>query len=169
MSYLRIAPRFPGWPRALPGMRTQAEAIAEAGLVAGGAVLFAMTAVAITAYDEPVWKLPRMMAAIVAGPAVLEPADEFDAGIVVLGLAVHFALALAYTAALAGVLRDFRRETAPLVGLAFGALLYVANLHGFTALFEWFEPMRTADTFVAHALFGLVAASLCSERMHTRN
>jgi hypothetical protein len=164
MAEIRIAQRLTASPPELQWTRWRLPGVLEAGLAAGGIALAAMSAVSVTAYDESPWKLPRMMAAIVAGPGVLEPADEFDAAIVALGLALHFALAVLYTTALASVLRDVRREAAPLAGMAFGMLLYVANLHGFTALFGWFEEMRTADTFVAHVLFGLLAASLCPER-----
>jgi hypothetical protein len=163
MNDLRIAQRL---PHSLQGLRLrwQVAGVVEAGLVAGGIALAAMIAVSVGAYDESPWKLLRMMAAIVAGPAVLEPADEFDAGIVLAGLGVHFALAVLYTAALRSVLRDVPRVAAPLAGMAFGITLYAANLYGFTALFGWFEEMRTPDTFVAHVLFGLLAASLCPGR-----
>lgn len=163
MNALRIAQRF---PHSLQGLqvRWRVGSVVEAGLLAGGIALAAMVAISVAAYDESPWKLLRMMAAIVAGPGALAPADDFDAGIVAAGLAVHFALAVLYTAALRSVLRDVPREAAPLAGLAFGIALYAANLHGFTALFGWFEEMRTADTFVAHALFGLLAASLCPAR-----
>ena len=163
MNDLRLAQRL---PHSLQGLRLrwQVGGVVEAGLVAGAIALAAMIAISVAAYDESPWKLLRMMAAIVAGPAVLAPADEFDAGIVLAGLGVHFALAVLYMAALRSVLRDVPREAAPLAGMAFGIALYVANLHGFTALFGWFEEMRTPDTFVAHALFGLLAASLCPGR-----
>jgi len=163
MNELRIAQRL---PHPLQGLqvRWQVGGVVEAGLVAGSIALAAMIAISVAAYDESPWKLLRMMAAIVAGPAALAPADEPDGGIVVLGLGVHFALAVLYTAALRSVLRDVPREAAPLAGMAFGIALYAANLHGFTALFGWFEEMRTPDTFVAHLLFGLLAASLCPGR-----
>ena len=169
MAEIRIARHFLPWPLALPGTRARVAAIVTAGLAAGAMALGAMTAISVAAYDESPWKLVRMMAAIVGGPALLEPSDAFAAGTVMLGLAVHFALSILYTAAIAGVLRDLPREAAPVAGLVFGALLYAANLHGFTALFDWFAELRTADTFVAHELFGLLAASLARELERRRH
>ena len=127
-----------------------------AGIVAGTVAIGLMQWISVVAYDESPWKLPRMMAALLRGPAVT--ADDAFAAPVVVGFAVHYTLSLLYALALAGVLAGLRREHAPLVGLAFGILLYMANLHGFTALFPWFEELRTPDTLVAHGVFGVVAA-----------
>ena len=133
-----------------------------AGVVAGAVALLLWQWIAMLAYDESPWKLPRMMAALVAGPGVLEDEDSFGAP-VALGFAVHFTLSLLYALALAGVLAGLRREHAPIVGLLFGLALYVANLHAFTPLFPWFAEMRTLDTFVVHAIFGVFAAGAYCE------
>ena len=133
-----------------------------AGLVAGTVALLLWQWIAMLAYDESPWKLPRMMAALVAGPGVLEDDGTFGAP-VALGLALHFMLSLLYVLALAGVLAGLRREHAPIVGLLFGLALYAANLHAFTPLFPWFAQMRTLDTFVVHAVFGMFAASAYCE------
>ena len=42
---------------------------------------------------------------------------------------------------------------------AFGLALYAGNLHGMTAFFPWFTPLRTLDTIAAHMLFGILAAT----------
>jgi hypothetical protein len=133
-------------------------AASAAGVVAGTLTLAAMSMLATTVYDESPWKLLRMMAAVVMGPNALEPDDEFSAAIVAMGLAVHFALALLYSFAIGGLVKDLPDAAAPWIGLAFGAGLYFANLYGFTQLFPWFAPMRTPDTLAAHLMFGLVAA-----------
>jgi hypothetical protein len=137
------------WPAAVVG----------AAAIAGTASLLLMIAIGTLAYDESPWKLPRMMAALLRGPAALAPEDEFDAGLVALGFGMHYMLSLVYTLALAGLLHELPRESAPLAGLLFGLLLYAANLHGFTQWFPWFAPMRTPDTLVAHAVFGFLAAA----------
>jgi hypothetical protein len=134
-----------------------AGAALAAGLVAGTAALALMQFTAMVAYDESPWKLPRMIAALVGGPGWLADEDTF-ASPVLFGFALHYTLSLLYALALAGILAGQHREHAPIVGLLFGAALYVANLHAFTALFPWFAPMRTLDTLVAHAVFGIVAA-----------
>ncbi|HET9652524.1 MAG TPA: hypothetical protein VFP36_10050 [Usitatibacter sp.] len=135
-----------------------AAAAIGAGLIAGTVAFALMQSFAVLVYDESPWKLARMMAAIVRGPQALAPQDEFDAAIVALGLGTHYTLSLLYALALAGVLRELPRDMGPLIGLAFGVTLYLANLHGFTRLFPWFAELRTIDTLVAHAVFGLIAA-----------
>lgn len=129
-----------------------------AGSFAGAFMLLALVFVAVTIYDESPWKLPRMIAATIRGPAALQPADEFDIVLVGLGIGLHFALSLLYAFALLGLIADVKRWTAPYLGLAFGVALYFVNLYGFTQLFPWFSELRTADTLAAHALFGLLVA-----------
>jgi hypothetical protein len=145
----------------------QCTAALAAGVLAGTAALALMQWLSTVAYDESPWKLPRMMGALVHGPAAL--GDEYATAPVALGFAVHYALSLLYAAALAAVLATLRREHAPAAGLAFGIVLYTVNLHGFTALFPWFAEMRTADTLVAHGVFGLVAACAWCELSRPRD
>lgn len=134
-----------------------AAAAIGAGLIAGTIAFALMEAFAVLVYDEPAWKLVRMMAAIVRGPAALAPQDEGDAAIAAIGFGTHYALSLLYALALAGVMRGVPRDLGPIVGFCFGVALYFANLHGFTRIFPWFVEMRTVDTLVAHAVFGMMA------------
>lgn len=146
-------------PAQATGTRPNAAAALMAGAVAGAVVLLLLQLMAIAVYDESVWKLPRMMATLVRGPGVLDNDDEFEAGIVGVGILLHFALALLYALALSCLVADTPRHHATLLGLATGVALYFANFHGFTAVFPWFAPYRTIDTFVAHALFGVMVAN----------
>jgi len=109
-------------------------------------------------YDESPWKLMRMFAALARGPAALEREDEFDAALVAMGALLYFSLSVLYSLALSALAAEVPRRLAPALGVAFGLALYVANFHGFTALFPWFVPYRTLDTVLAHGLFGLLAA-----------
>ena len=143
-----------------PSSRRRPDALAAliAGLLAG-ALLFAMLQVfAMSVFDEPFWRLPRMIAAMVRGPAVIEPDDEYDGALVLIAASLWTSLSLLYSLALAYLLTDIPRPYAAWTGLAFGAALYFANFYGFTTLFPWFAPYRTLDTFVAHILFGAAAA-----------
>jgi hypothetical protein len=99
-----------------------------------------------------------MVAALARGPGALEPDDEFDLAIVAIGLTLFYALSMLYGLALAWILTEAPRRHAGLLGIAFGVALYFANFHGFTAIFPWFAEYRTVDTFVAHALYGLLLA-----------
>jgi hypothetical protein len=136
-----------------------ASAATVAGLVAGGATMIALLMFSTSIYDESAWKLPRMMAAVVAGRGALEPDDEFSFTLVALGMLVHIALALGYSFILATLVKDMPEAAAPWIGMAFGVGLYFGNLYGFTELFPWFTPLRTLDTLAAHVLFGIIAAT----------
>lgn len=135
--------------RALPAI--------QAGLAAGVIALLLLQFVGIAIYDESPWKLMRMLAALARGPAVLEPEDEFDAGLVALGTFLFLSLSVLYSLALAALVSEAPRRSAAAIGIAFGLTLYVANFHAFTALFPWFIPYRTFDTMLVHAIFGFAA------------
>jgi len=137
-------------PRALPAI--------QAGLFAGAAALLLLQVAGVVVYDESPWKLMRMFAALARGPAALEPEDEFDAALVAMGALLYFSLSVLYSLALSALAAEVPRRLAPALGVAFGLALYVANFHGFTALFPWFVPYRTLDTVLAHGLFGFLAA-----------
>jgi hypothetical protein len=130
-----------------------------AGLFAGTISLAAMLTLSTALYDESVWKLPRMVAAVVAGRGALQPDDEFSFTLIGLAVVVHFALALLYSLALATFVKDMPEAAAPWLGMAFGVALYFGNLYGFTRLFPWFAELRTLDTLAAHVVFGIVAAT----------
>ena len=127
-------------------------------MFAGSVMLLALGLLSITVYEEPAFKLLAMMAATVLGPDVLRHPGEADAGVLLAAFVVHFGLALAYASALAAILRDLPEWSAGWVGMAFGALVYYANLHGFTLAYAWLAELRTVDTFVAHVTFGLLLA-----------
>jgi hypothetical protein len=134
-------------------------AVVISGMVAGTLVLIAMLVLSTSVYDESAWKLPRMIAAVLAGPGALEPDDEFSFTLVALGIVVHFCLALLYSFVLATLVKDLPEAAAPWVGMSFGVALYFANLYGFTQLFPWFTQLRTLDTLAAHVLFAIIAAT----------
>jgi hypothetical protein len=130
----------------------------KAGLLAGVFAFVLLQFIAVVIYDEGAWKLLRMVAALARGPAVLEPDDEFEAPVAVIGMTLFIAISLLYALALSVLVADAPRRHAIAMGLAFGIALYFANYHGFTALFPWFAPLRTFDTLVVHALFGVAIA-----------
>ena len=142
-----------------PALRLpSASAAMLAGITAGFVALALTEFIALTIYDESAWQIFRMMAAMVRGAAALEPADEYDAGIVAIGLALHFGLAVLYALALSCVVAELPHAYAGLAGVLFGIALYYANFYGFAALFPWFISHRTVDTLAAHAVFGFLVA-----------
>jgi hypothetical protein len=143
---------------ALHEERLDTGAAIGAGLFAGTVMLLMLVAFATVVYGESPWRLLRMIAATVRGPSALAPANDFDAGLVLMGTVMHFAFSTLYALALIGLTVECKRWMAPWLGLAFGIGLYFANLHGFTLLFPWFAELRTVDTFAAHAFYGLLLA-----------
>jgi len=137
-----------------PPERVDVGAAVGASLAAGSVFLTLLVAFSVGLYDEPVWKIPQMIAATVGSA----PARLFEPGVALLGVGLHFALALLYGLAFAGLTADLRRTAT--LGIVFGIALYFVNLHGFTYLFPWFTELRTLDTLAAHALFGLLLANL---------
>ena len=128
------------------------------GMLAGGVMLLLLIGLAVTVYDEAPWKLPRMVAAVVLGPGVLEPSQEFDARAVATGVFLYAVFSMLYGVALASLVVGLRRRLAPLVGIAVGAALYVLHFHLFTLPCPWLAELRSADTLAAHLVFGLLAA-----------
>lgn len=131
-------------------------AIAASTFFAGSVMLLVLGLLSITVYEEPAFKILAMIAATVHGPALIDRIGDFEVALLATAFAVHFALAFLYATALACLLRDLPAWSGPWVGMAFGAVLYYANLHGFTMAFDWFAELRTVDTFMAHVLFGLL-------------
>jgi hypothetical protein len=138
--------------------RAEPAAALKAGLLAGAFAFVVLQFIGVVIYDESPWKLLRMIAALARGPGVLEPDDEFDAPVALVGITLFFAISLLYSLAFCMLVADAPRRHAIAMGLAFGIALYFANYHGFTAIFPWFAPLRTFDTLVVHALFGVAIA-----------
>jgi uncharacterized membrane protein YagU involved in acid resistance len=111
-------------------------------------------------FPEALFRDARLAAAIVLGRTVLPPPASFDAGVTAVATLVHFALSIAYGLAIAMLVRSLRWRASLLAGAAAGLAIYLANMYGFTALYPWFEQVRTWDTLLAHLAFGLVAAAV---------
>jgi hypothetical protein len=143
--------RMPEWPAAVIG-----------GCVAG-AVFLIIELLAMRVVGRSLWAPLRMIAAIVMGRDALHAAP-FAPGVVVVALVTHFVLSILFAVILAAIMAPFSLDAsvglASLVGVVFGVLLYVINLHGMTYLFPWFADARGWATFLNHVLFGLVAADM---------
>ena len=138
--------------------RVDPVAALKAGLLAGVFAFVVLQFIGVVIYDEGAWKLLRMVAALARGPGVLEPDDELEAPVAIIGITLLLAISLLYSLALCALVADSPRRHAIAMGLAFGVALYFVNFHGFTALFPWFVPLRTFDTLVVHALYGVAIA-----------
>ncbi len=110
-------------PHAFARRRPDAAAALKAGLLAGTFAFVLLQFASAVVYDEDPWKLTRMFAALARGPGVLEPGDEFDAAIVLLGATLFMAIALLYSLALSVAVADAPRRYAAAMGLAFGVAI----------------------------------------------
>ena len=102
----------------------------------------------------------RLTAAMVLGRQALVPSSALDWRVMSVATIVHFALSVAYAVALAVTIRRLRRRAAIATGAAFGLLLYLVNLYGFTLLFPWFTIARGWITMLAHVAFGATAGGV---------
>ncbi len=140
---------------------------AVAGLVAGLVFVMLEMILVPTVGGGAMWGPPRMMAAIVLGKGVLPPPATFDAGIVMVGMLIHFALAAVLGviyAAIASALK-LPNAMAILIGAVFGLVVYLVNFWGFTAVFPWFAMARTPITLFTHLVFGAVLGWMLRARV----
>lgn len=142
--------RMPDWRAAVIG-----------GCIAG-AVFLVLELLAVGMAGQSPWGPPRMIAAIALGRGVLSQAATFDAGIMLVALIVHFVLSVIFAVILAVIMAPFSFDSsvgmASLVGALFGVAVYLVNFYGMTELFPWFAQARGWISFMAHIVFGLVAA-----------
>jgi hypothetical protein len=151
-------PRFTRLPRLDAGLA------AGAGLRAGAIFLAVLLASSVILYDEPPWKVLRMIAATAMGASVLEPSDVFDLRVIANALALHLGACVMAAAVVAALVAALPRLAAAWVGLAFGAALYVADAYVAAAFFPWLAELGAADTLAAHLLFGMLAAQGYADR-----
>jgi hypothetical protein len=153
--------------------RIDAAGAVYAGIAAGiGATLIQLVLWGVTSVDVPAVLLrdARLAAAIVRGPAVLTApcaGMEMVWEVLLPATIVHFVLSIAYGFMLAAMLTGagLRNPIAAIVaGACFGALLYLANMYGFTHLFPWFSVTRDWITLAAHVAFGVIAAAVYRAR-----
>ncbi|MDF3881483.1 hypothetical protein [Cupriavidus basilensis] len=128
---------------------------------AAGVVFLVVELVALWLMGESPWWPPRMIAGIALARDVLSQAAP-DAGIVLAALLVHFMLSIAFGLILAVIMAPFSFDSsigvASLAGAVFGLAVYVINFYGITTLVPWLADARGAPSFLAHVVFGLVAA-----------
>lgn len=140
--------------------RVSWSAAALAGIVAGAVYIALQILLTPLAGQGSPWAVPRMIAAIVLGADVAPPPASFESGMLLTALILHFILSVVYAIVLAAILSRVQLGSRAVLatGAAFGAVLYLVNYHGFTALFPWFAMGRTWVSVLAHLVFGLAAA-----------
>lgn len=140
-------------------------AAAVAGFAAGAVLMVLELAWAALSNSNGPWRISQLVAALVLGPGSLQVSPyHFDTGVAVLALFTHYVLGVAFGLVLGFILAGFHYDTSllavPLIGAAFGALLYLFNFIALTQWFSWFAELRGWATFVSHLVFGVSAALL---------
>ena len=129
-----------------------------AGIVAGTLATLAQVLLWAAA-GEDAWTLllrdARLTAALVLDEELPSPSVGFNARIMLAATGIHFALSIIYAALLLPVAKRLELMPSLLAGAGFGAMLYFANLHGFTFIFPWFAEARGGITLAVHVVFGL--------------
>lgn len=128
-----------------------------AGLIAGAVTLLAQMILVPLLTGGTVWAVFHHIAAIVLGPETVVPSLAFEPLVVVVGTAVHLALALFYTLILAFIIHRWGLLVGIVGGALFGLALYLVNYYTFTVFFPWFYPLRSWLVIAVHVLFGAVA------------
>ena len=111
------------------------------------------------------WRISQWVAALVLGPDSLrEPAGAFSVFVVGVALATHYALGIVFGLVLGFISAGFHCDTGPgvlaIVGITFGAMLYVFAFHVTTHVFWWLAELRGWPTLAAHLVFGITASLL---------
>ena len=138
--------RLPDWPTAVC-----------AGLVAG-ALLMVLELMWSASVNGSPWAISHQVAAIVMGPETLQ-SSGFSLGIVAVALATHYVLGVVFGVLLAVIIAGFHYEhdavVLQIIGVVFGAALYLLNFHAMATFFPWMAELRGWATFIAHLVFGL--------------
>ncbi len=140
-------------------------AAAVSGFAAGAVLMVLELLWAGLLSGASTWRIPHLVAAILLGPESLRaPAEVFDLLVVAAALATHYLLGCVFGMALGFLSAGFRYDTSPvglaLIGLVFGALLYLFSFHVATHVFWWLVELRGWKTLIAHLIFGVTASLL---------
>lgn len=134
-------------------------AAVTSGLV-GGALLMVLDLLWSLGEASP-WRTSHLIAGIVMGEDAIQ-SSSFSVGVVVLALAVHYVLGVVFGLMLATVIAGFHYEANPgvleVIGLIFGAGLYLLNFHAMANFFPWIAELRGWAAFIAHLVFGIAVA-----------
>lgn len=139
-----------------------------AGLAGGGALMVWEMALAPLLLGISPADMVRRVAAIALGQQVFE-LDAFTTLVGLTAVIVHLPLSLIYARLLSGIVHRMRTRPAVLFGAVFGVALYYVNFYGFTALFPWFESLRSWTTLLGHVLYGCVAAATYEGLLHAKD
>ena len=131
----------------------------QAGLIAGVILLIIMMIGYPIATGGSTWTVFRFIASLLLGRELLLSPD-FNFGITLTALVVHFGLSVVYTLILAFIIHRWGLIVGFLGGALFGLALFAINFYTFTSLFPWFTVVRSWQFAAMHIIFGAVAGTV---------
>ena len=141
---------------------SQGAAGAVAGIAAGLVYLAAQVLLTVlvrgAAPDEPIARI----AAVLMGPDTAPPGSEFSFTVLGMATIIHLGLSLVFGQIVSAIVWHRSPGAAVVAGALTGIALYVLNFEVIApSAFPWFQGAIPFVTVIDHALFGLVAASVC--------
>lgn len=135
-------------------------AVIQAGLLAGTVFLLLNLFLVPALMGGSFWISARLIASILLGPDVLAPPATGDAGVLLSAVAVHFVLALAFTAVIAYIVHRGGLLGGILVGAVLGLAFYYIDYYTLTYFFPQFFAMKHGSVIASHVIFGAVAGGV---------
>lgn len=132
-------------------------AVLIAGVVAGTVFLITNLVLLPIALDIKPGLILRYFAGLVMGSDVLTD-DGTD--ILVVGLLVHYALAILFAFPITIVVHRWGLSVGILGGAVLGLALYSINFYTLTNWVEWFFALKSTVLLFSHVLFGAVAGGV---------
>ena len=155
-------------PGAYAQDKTDWSAAVWAGVVAGLVFMMLEMAMVVIFMGQSPWTPPRMIAAMLMGNEVLPPPADFDFGIVMTAMVIHFPLSIMYGLIAGWIVHRLGGASALLIGGVFGLAIYFINFYLVApAFFPWFTEAQNWVSLVAHLIYGLVlGATYAGLRKH---
>ncbi len=136
---------------ALPHLDWRAFIIAA--LVGGLTALVGALVASGVAVSEPTLLL-RMSASLVLGPDVIPVTAGNTAGVLLVGLLIHFALAFAYAFLVVLLIHRWGLVVGFIGGALVGLALYVIDVYAISYFFPWIYPLRSWMLLLTHLVLG---------------
>jgi len=130
-----------------------------AGVASGLVLLVIEMFLTARAVGSP-WVFPRLLAAIVLGKGVLPPPATFAPGLLLVALAIHLPLSIAFACLIAFVLHRWGLVVGIVGGALLGLALYLINFGTVFTVFPWFAIMKGPIALWGHVAFGAVAGGV---------
>jgi len=124
-----------------------------AGLVGGLTALLSALVVSGVVLGDP-GSLLRISASLVMGPDVVPATAGNTAGILLVGVLVHFALAFIYALLIVLIIHRWGLLVGLIGGALVGLALYVINIYAISYFFPWIYPLRSWMLLMTHMVLG---------------